>query len=119
MADIKISQLGALETMTDTTVFPVTAGDVTVKATAKKMKDYVLEAQAKAVLEVTASTVNSLPTTISNTAITDDMVVVNSVLSNPAVQTGAWTVTTAAGSATISGSISGTTNVTLYLARKA
>lgn len=60
-------------------------------------------------------TISSLPTTINNTKITDKMVVLNSVLSNPSAQLSNWTVTTANGSVTISGSIKGSTNVTLYL----
>lgn len=63
-----------------------------------------------------ASAVDSLPETISNSNITSKHVVVNSVLSNPSAQTGDWTVTTSAGSVEISGEISGTTNITLYLA---
>ena len=66
-------------------------------------------------LTVTKSSVSSLPQTVSNASITADMVVVESVLSNPSAQTGDWTVTTSAGSLTISGTISGTTDITLYL----
>lgn len=66
-------------------------------------------------VEVTSSSFSSLPVTINNSNITADHVVVNSVLSNPSAQTGDWTVTTAAGSLTIAGSISGSTTVTLYL----
>lgn len=67
-------------------------------------------------LVLTSSSFSSLPQTITNANITSDMVVINSVLSNPSAQTGDWTVTTSDGSLTISGSISGTTTVTLYLA---
>ena len=67
------------------------------------------------VLVVTLSSVSSLPQTVSNASVESDMVCVNSVLSNPAAQTGDWTVTTSAGSLTISGSISGTTNIELGL----
>lgn len=67
-------------------------------------------------LKVTKSSVSSLSTTITNSAITADMEVVHTVLSNPSAQTGDWTVTTSNGSLTIVGSISGTTNITLYLA---
>lgn len=69
-------------------------------------------------LKVTASAVSSLPTTISNADITANMVVVQYTLSAPNVQTGDWTVTTAAGSATISGSMSssGSTDIELILA---
>ena len=47
--------------------------------------------------------------------VTADHVVIESVLSNPSAQTGDWTVTTASNSIIISGSISGTTNLTLTL----
>ena len=66
-------------------------------------------------LVLTSSSFSSLPQTITNSNITDKHVVVNSVLSNPSAQTGNWTVTTSNGSLTISGNISGTTTITLYL----
>ena len=66
-------------------------------------------------LVVEKSSFSSLPQTISNANITSDMVVINSVLSNPSAQTGNWTVTTSNGSLVISGSISGSTTLTLYL----
>lgn len=69
-------------------------------------------------LVLTSSSFSSLPLTISNSYITSDHVVINSVLSNPSAQTGDWTVTTSSGSLTISGSISGSTTVTLYLLMK-
>lgn len=69
-------------------------------------------------LVLTSSSFSSLPLTISNSYITSDHVVINSVLSNPSAQTGDWTVTTNSGSLTISGSISGSTTVTLYLLMK-
>jgi hypothetical protein len=60
---------------------------------------------------------SSLPQTINNTNITSDMIVVNSVLSTPSVQTSDWTVTTSTGSLTIAGTISGSTSVTLDLTK--
>ena len=89
--------------------------------TPKVLHDYVTgeatdAAETVQVLKISKSSVSSLPTTISNAAITADMEVIHSVLSNPAAQAGDWTVTTSAGSASISGSISDTTNITLYLA---
>lgn len=66
-------------------------------------------------LKVSKSSVSSLNTTISHSAITANMECIHCVLSNPSAQTGDWTVTTSAGSAVISGSISGTTDITLYL----
>lgn len=70
------------------------------------------------VVEVSASSVSSLPATITNAAILEDHVCVKAVLSNPSAQTGDWTVTTANGSATISGTINGSTDITLYLELK-
>lgn len=66
-------------------------------------------------LVVSVPSFSSLPQTISNASITADMVVTNSVLSNPAAQISDWNIDTAAGSLTISGSISGSTTLTLYL----
>lgn len=67
-------------------------------------------------LKVTASAVSSLPVTISNAKITTDMVCMKAVLSNPAAKTGDWTVNTdTAGTAVISGTINGSTNIDLYL----
>ena len=67
------------------------------------------------VLKVTQSSVSTLPKTITDSRITADMEVLHSVLSNPSAQTGDWTVTTYGGYLTITGSVSGTTNITLYL----
>ena len=71
------------------------------------------------VLVITSSSFSSLPQTLTNSSITADHVVVNSVLSNPSAQTSDWTVTTSSGSLSISGSISGSTTLTLYLAKGA
>lgn len=68
------------------------------------------------VLKVTVPSFSSLPQTITDDRIAADHEVINSLLSDPSAQTGDWTVTTADGSMTIAGSISGTTDVTLYLA---
>ena len=67
------------------------------------------------VLAVNCGTISSLPTTITNTNITNDMVVLQSTLGNPAAQLSEWTVSTANGKLTISGTISGSTALTLYL----
>lgn len=67
------------------------------------------------VLIINVSSFSSLPQTVSNSNIESDMVVVNSVLGTPSAQTADWTVTTSNGSLTISGSISGSTTLTLYL----
>jgi len=67
------------------------------------------------VLVVDIASFSSLPQTASDANIESDMVCVNSVLSNPSAQTGDWTVTTSAGSVSVSGTISGSTTLTLYL----
>lgn len=66
---------------------------------------------------ITTDTFSSLPHTYSNTKIKAHHVVVDSQLSNPSAQTGDWTVTTANGSMTIAGSISGSTTLTVKLTK--
>lgn len=64
----------------------------------------------------TSSAVSALPYTFTDAAIETDLVCIQSNLSNPTAQTGDWTVNTdTAGQATISGTISGSTDITLYL----
>ena len=72
-------------------------------------------AETREVLVVTVASFSSLPQTVTNSNITSDMVVVNSVLGTPSAQTSDWTVTASNGSLTIAGSISGSTSVELYL----
>ena len=67
-------------------------------------------------LYVSISNLSALPYTISNSKITAKHRVVNMVLSNTAAQPSDWSYSSAAGSITISGTISGTTNVHLILA---
>lgn len=69
----------------------------------------------ESVLVIEVASFSSLPQTVTNANITEDMVVVNSVLGTPSAQTSDWTVTTSNGSATVAGSISGSTTLTLYL----
>ena len=78
------------------------------------VQEAIAQIETASVLKVTA-TLSSLPATISDTNITADMEVIHSVLGTPSAQTDDWTVTTSAGSAVISGSISGSTTITLYL----
>lgn len=66
-------------------------------------------------LVVASGAISSLPTTISDSRIASDMVVINQTVSNPAAQVGNWTWSTTDGSITLSGSISGSTYVTFYL----
>lgn len=66
-------------------------------------------------LKVDFGTISSLPQTVSGTSITSDMEVINAVLGSPNVQDGDWTVTTAIGSVTVSGTITGSTTLVIYL----
>lgn len=122
MANIQIHELnpysGALSSSdylaTDNGVntTKISATDISDKA----VSDLTPSISVLPVLVVTASSISSLPAVVSDANTTTDMVVINSVLSNPSAQTGDWTVdTSTAGQATISGTISGTTDITLYL----
>lgn len=71
-------------------------------------------------LVIECGTISSLPRTITDADISgrhieSDMVVINSELGTPSAQVGDWTVTTGSGTLTISGSINGSTTLTLYL----
>lgn len=66
-------------------------------------------------LVLTVPSFSVLPLTFTDSRISADHVVVYFELEHPLVQKGDWTVTTSDGSLTISGSISGSTAVTLYL----
>jgi len=66
-------------------------------------------------LLVEIASFNSLPKTVNNVQITTDHVVLESTLGSPTSQTGDWTVTTANGSLTVSGTISGSTTLRLVL----
>lgn len=66
-------------------------------------------------LVVEIQSFSSLPVTVTDARITADHVVDRHVMSNTKAQTSDWTVTTSAGSLTVSGTISGTTSLTLYL----
>lgn len=140
MADIKISQLGTALGVNATDYFTIidgsftsttkltaallklfTTGDITQLTTSDKssvvaaINEVDAHAAKNECLMLTVSGISSLSKTVSNSNIASDMVVVNSTFSNPAAQTGDWTVTTGTGTLTISGTISGTTDVTLYL----
>lgn len=71
------------------------------------------------VLVVNCGTISSLPKTVANSNITSDMVSVKETFGTPSAQTSDWTVTTTSGSLTISGSISGSTTLILYLMHSA
>ena len=68
-------------------------------------------------LPLSKSSVSSLPTTITDSRITATMICPpgGMRLSNPNAQGGDWTISTAAGSVTISGTIRGNTTIYLWL----
>ena len=73
-------------------------------------------AELSNVLIVSVPSFNSLPKTVTNAAITSDMVVLKAELGTPSAQTSDWEVTTSTGSLGITGTISGSTTLKLYLA---
>lgn len=93
----------------------VDSDSTTMAATPAAVKAAYNHGGGSSMLMVEASSISALPQTINNSDITANMVVVHSELSDPFAQAGDWTVTTAAGSVTISGAISGTTNIRLIL----
>lgn len=66
-------------------------------------------------LKITVPSFSSLPRTVTDSRITYYHEVLNQTLSNPLAQTGNWTIDTSTGSLTITGSISGSTSLTLIL----
>ena len=74
------------------------------------------------IVRVTMTSVSSLPASYTIPPgyvmpINADLELIHAVLSNPAAQAGDWTVTTALQSVTVDGTINGTTDITLYLAK--
>ena len=69
------------------------------------------------ILIVSVSSFSSLPKTVSNSNVTSDMVVIKAELGTPSAQTSDWDVTTSTGSLSITGTISGSTTLKLYLAK--
>lgn len=72
---------------------------------------------SNSVLAITFANVSSLPSTIYNDAITSDMVVTGKEFSNLEAAIENMKVIVTDGSITISGSITGTTDITLYLTK--
>lgn len=70
-------------------------------------------------IRINIASFSSLPQTVSYSAISADMVVLESWLSNPSAQTGDWTVTTSDGALVVSGTIapSKSTALTLILGK--
>lgn len=68
-------------------------------------------------LKINAGTVSALPLTIANAAITVDHVLLSAELTTPSAQRSAWNWTTSAGQIQITGSITGSTALILYLGK--
>lgn len=115
---IEADKLGVATQMT---IAEAKAGTVTEPRviTPKVLHDYVVSFDNMGVLEITQTSISSLPLTISNSRLTPKHVISRMVLSNPSAQTGDWTFNTdTAGQVTISGNISGTTDATFYFDMK-
>ena len=74
-----------------------------------------IEEAFKQLLVIDIPAFSSLPQTISNANITENHVLVNSVVGTPKAQISDWVVTTAEGQLSVTGDISGSTGLTLYL----
>lgn len=82
-----------------------------------EIQDAVVELQTEInCLVLSKASFSSLPQTFTDSRITTDMVCIKAELGTPSAQTGNWTVNTnTAGQAVVSGTISGSTTLTLYL----
>lgn len=69
------------------------------------------------VLVLSVASFSSLPKTVNDANITSDMVVLKAELGTPSAQTSDWEVATSNGSLAITGTISGSTTLKLYLAK--
>ena len=69
----------------------------------------------QSLITVSLGTISSLPVTKTVNGVNSNMVVLESTLGTPSAQTSDWTVTTSTNSIQISGSISGSTTLTLVL----
>ena len=80
--------------------------------------DDVNTAVTAAKILVVSGTISSSSNTISNSAITANMVCINSEIGTPSAQTADWTVTTSAGAVAITpaSAIGASTTIKLYLA---
>ena len=69
----------------------------------------------KRIVSVNCGTISSLPHTVTNSNILAKHVPIRWMFGSPIMQAGDWTVTTSAGSLTITGDIVGSTTLTLIL----
>jgi len=143
MADLRLTDLGAVAFLSDTHVTVVDNGTATNKATLPQLRKYMVGALTDLTTTVKTSIVAAINeivgkitnkvlfyenvaclvttgdfTTISNAAITADHIVTECVFANPSAITTDVTWTTAAGSLTLNGTCSAATTVTITLIKK-
>lgn len=112
---IEAENLGVTTAMTTAEAEAGTSTDKRVM-TPKMFHDYVEDNTAKGpVLVINISSFSSLPKTVTHSSIKANMTVTESVLSNPSAQVGDWDIATSDGSLVITGSISGSTTLTLKM----
>lgn len=90
---------------------------ITVNGVTYNIKDQVARAGMNPILTLSVGTFSSLPKTISNAAITYDMVVLSCVFGTPSAITSDITWQTSNGQLTLRGSISGSTTAQIVLGR--
>lgn len=110
----------------DASVFPTyEASEVKVRSDMQELHDQALSfintlgaELDKEILEVSISSLSSLPTTIYSTKITADHIVLDFYIKDQEdVQGDEWTITTANGGVTISGTLNATTDIVLALGK--
>ena len=107
----------------DPAVFPTyETSEAKVRADMQKLhdqtRDYIndmVDSMSDSLLTIEIPSFSALPQTVTNSRITSEHVVVSATLGTPEAVVGEWTVTTANGSLTITGTISGSTTLRLVL----
>ena len=116
---VPATSLGVSTQMTqaEATAGTVTDPRVVTPAVFKSSVDSLAEtvAEKREVVVVEIASFSSLPKNVNDSSITSGMVVINAVFGNPSAQIGDWTATTSNGSVRLTGTISGSTTLTLYL----
>lgn len=107
------TQMTQAEAEAGTVTDPRVVSPSVFKASVESLAETVAEKREVVVVEITSF--SSLPKTVNNLNITSGMVVINAVFGNPSAQIGDWTATTSNGSVRLTGTISGSTTLTLYL----
>lgn len=107
------TQMTQAEAEAGTITAPRVVSPSVFKASVESIAETVAEKREVVVVEI--ASFSSLPKTVNNSNIISGMVVINAVFGNPSAQIGDWTATTSNGSVSLTGTISGSTTLTLYL----